>query len=55
MSEERLQAWFDGELDDVKLTDAELLWLEKRVFKAIAKKMLERDDVFTFATHQTLQ
>lgn len=55
MSKERLQAWFDGELADVELTDAELRWLEKRIFKAVAKKMLEREDVVTFSPHQTLQ
>lgn len=55
MNTERLQAWFDGEVADDELTDKEVRWLERRVFKAVAQKMLERSDVMTFATHHTLQ
>ena len=55
MTEDRLFAWGEGKLDDNKLSDKEVRWLQKRVFKAIAKKMLERPDVVTFAEHQTLQ
>lgn len=49
-----MQAWFDGDLLD-ELTDAEILWLEKRVFKAVAAKMLARPDVHTFGQHKTPQ
>lgn len=52
---ERLEAWYNGELDDEDLSKADIRELEKRVFKAIARKMLERDDVHTFATHRTVQ
>lgn len=55
MNDERLRAWFDGELADDELTDKEVRWLEKRVFKAISQKMLDRPDVVTFAAHPTLQ
>lgn len=55
MNDERLHAWFEGELDDDELTDKEVRWLEKRVFKAIAQKMLERPGAMTFAAHPTLQ
>lgn len=52
---ERLEAWYNGDLEDDELTKADVRELERRVFKAIAKKMLEREDVHTFATHRTVQ
>lgn len=52
---ERLEAWYNGELEDDDLSKADIRELERRAFKAIAKKMLERDDVHTFATHRTVQ
>ena len=55
MDDERLQAWFDGEVEDDELTDAEVDWLEKQVFKAVAAKMLARPGVTTFGQHPTLQ
>jgi hypothetical protein len=39
MSEERLAAWFNGQLPDAELSDAEVAWLEKQVFKAIKRKL----------------
>lgn len=54
MNEQRLQEWFDGELPDEELTDAEVRWLEQQVFKAISRKMKARSDV-TYVKHQTLQ
>ncbi len=53
--DERLEAWYNGDIEDDELTEAEVRDLEKRVFKAITRKTLERDDVHTFATHRTLQ
>jgi hypothetical protein len=55
MNYERLKEWFEGKLGDDELTNKEVRWLEKRVFNAISKKMLERPDVITFAAHPTLQ
>ena len=55
MNAERLRAWTEGELDDDELTDKEVRWLQKRVFKVISEKMLARPDVTTFAEHTTLQ
>lgn len=55
MNKTRLQRWWDGELKDGDLTPKEVKKLEKLVFKAIAKKMLERPGVFTFAQHRTVQ
>lgn len=51
----RLQAWYNGDLEDIELSWQDVRELEKRVFTAIAKKTLERDDVHTFAEHRTLQ
>lgn len=52
---ERLEAWYNGDLEDSDLSAKDVRELEKRVFAAIAKKTLERDDVHTFAEHRTLQ
>lgn len=52
---ERLEAWYNGDLEDSDLSAKDLRELERRVFKAIAKKMLAREDVHTFAEHRTLQ
>ena len=51
----RLEAWFKGELSDDELTKKEVRWLQKQVFRAVAEKMLFRDDVHSFAEHKTLQ
>jgi hypothetical protein len=55
MTDERLQDWLEGRLDDEDLTLKEAKHIEKMVFKAIAKKQLERTDVFTFAQHRNVQ
>lgn len=57
----KIEAWFNGkdtefpEVSDSDLTKDEVKWLEKRVFKAITRKVLARPGVFTFAEHRTLQ
>jgi hypothetical protein len=53
--EQKLQAWFDGALDDSQLTKKDIKDLEKRIFNAISSKTLARDDVHTFAQHNTVQ
>lgn len=53
--EERLKAWFSGELDDDDLTQAEIADLQERVYNAITKKILERDGTHTFPQHGTMQ
>jgi hypothetical protein len=55
MTDERLQAWFKGELEDDELTDNEVLALEERVFDAVARKVLSTPGVHTFPEHGTLQ
>jgi hypothetical protein len=55
MNKQRLQQWYNGELKDEDLTDKEIKKLEKLVFAAVAKKVLERPGVFTFAPHKTIQ
>jgi hypothetical protein len=35
---EKLQAWFDGDIEDSELTDKDLKWLQHAVFDAIAEK-----------------
>jgi hypothetical protein len=55
MNKQRLQQWFNGELKDEDLTAKEVKKLEKLVFKAVAKKVLERPSVFTFGQHPTVQ
>lgn len=53
--EERLEAWYNGDLEDEDLSDGDVRELQRRVFKAITRKTLEREDVHTFATHRTVQ
>jgi hypothetical protein len=52
---ERLEAWYNGEIEDDELSMKDIRELEERVFAAIAAKTLQRDDVHTFADHRTLQ
>lgn len=51
----RLRLWLAGEIDDTDLSDEEVRELERRVFGAVADKMLARQDVHTFADHETMQ
>lgn len=55
MDEERLKAWFEGDLEDDELTKKEVRWLEKRVYKAIQRKVFERPGVTLLPEHPTLQ
>jgi len=62
MSKKLLEAWVEAGLPDdeeslvkYKVTPKLLKKLEKRVFKAIAAKMLEAPGVTTFAQHRTIQ
>ena len=55
MTDTRLQSWFDGEISDDDLTEAEVLDLQERVFSAVTQKILERPGVHSFAEHKTLQ
>lgn len=52
---DRLLAWYNGELADEELTDAEIKLLEQRVFDAVSDKMLQTTDRVVFAEHGTLQ
>lgn len=52
---ERLRAWYNGDLEDEDLTAADMRELERRVFKAVSRKILVRDDVHTFPEHRTVQ
>lgn len=52
---ERIDQWFDGELDDEELTDSEIAELEQRVNAAVVSRMLSRPGVHTFPDHPTLQ
>ncbi len=51
----RIEAWYNQEIPDEALSDADLKFLQERVFAAVAQKVLQRDDVHTFADHRTLQ
>jgi len=55
MNEQRIQDWLDGKVTDDDLTKKEVKWLEKRVFKAIAAKMLATPGKIVFCQHETLQ
>lgn len=52
---DRLEAWYNGDIEDDDLTDAEIRELEKRVHSAVAQKILIRADVHTFPEHKTVQ
>jgi hypothetical protein len=52
---DRIEQWFNGELEDWELTDSEVFEIEARVHAAVANKMLARPDVHTFPEHKTLQ
>jgi hypothetical protein len=59
---DRLEAWMKAgmpddidELEKFGITTKDVKKLEKRVMAAVARKMTERPDVFTFAEHRTLQ
>ena len=52
---ERLEQWFNGELDDDELTDEEVSELQSLVYDAVTKKVLSRPGVHTFPTHKTIQ
>ena len=55
MTDERIQAWFDGDIEDDELTQAEILDLHERVMEAVSRKVLARPDVHTFPEHRSLQ
>ena len=48
MDQKRVEAWFAKELEDDELTNEEIKWLERAVFNAVARKVLEREGVHTF-------
>lgn len=53
--DDKLVAWFDGDLDDDDLTDQEIEDLRARVLNAVARKTLARDGVHIFPEHKTVQ
>jgi len=55
ITDERLKAWFDGDIEDDELTPAEVKELERRVFSAIVQKTLANPGVHTFPDHGTVQ
>lgn len=54
-SEERIIAWFNGDLEDEDLTREDVRVLDERVMIAIARKTLERQGVHSFPQHKTIQ
>jgi ClpP class serine protease len=59
---DRLEAWLAAgmpddieELEKFGIKDKDIKTLEKRVMAAVHRKMTEREGVFTFAEHRTLQ
>lgn len=54
-SEERITAWFNGDLEDEDLTREDVRQLDDRVMAAVARKILERQGVHTFPQHKTMQ
>lgn len=55
MTEERLEAWMAGEIEDDELTAAEVRDLQDRVNAAIVRKTLQREGAHTFPQHMTVQ
>jgi hypothetical protein len=55
MDQEKLQAWFDGDIDDDELSKIEIAWLSSSVAAAVSKIVLARHGVHTFAEHRTIQ
>jgi hypothetical protein len=55
MDQEKLKAWYDGEIDDDELTKIEIAWLSSSVSAAVSKIVLARHGVHTFAEHRTIQ
>jgi hypothetical protein len=55
MNQEKLQAWFDGEVFDSDLTESEVDWLSNRVSSIVSKIILGRPGVHTFSEHRTIQ
>lgn len=51
----RLQAWYDGEVPDDELTEAEVTYLQEAVFNAIAAKQALRLDVIVARGSAELQ
>jgi hypothetical protein len=52
---DRIEAWYNGDIADTDLDANEISFLEHRVFVIISERMLNREDRFTFAEHDTLQ
>ncbi len=55
ITQERLEEWMNGDIDDDDLTKAEVIDLARRVNDAIVRKTLVRQGVHTFPDHRTLQ
>lgn len=55
MNQEKLQAWFDGDVFDSELTESEVDWLSNRVSSIVSGIILQRPGAHTFAQHNTLQ
>lgn len=53
--EKRMLAILQGEVPLNEITDKELMFLQKRVFKAIARKKLQDPNKMNFQEHRTLQ
>lgn len=53
--EKRMLLILQGEIPLEEITDKEILFLQKQVFKAIQQKMIEHPMKFNFQEHRTLQ
>ena len=52
---DRLEAWYNGDLEDDDLSDSEVKELERLVFAAVMETITARDGVHTFPAHRTVQ
>lgn len=55
ISNERVEAWFNGDIGDDELTSQEIRDLEILVNEAVTDKILARAGVHSFPEHKTLQ
>lgn len=51
----RLMDWYNGDLPDSELTDADLQELQERIFAVIQEKLLAKEELIVFQQHRTLQ
>jgi O6-methylguanine-DNA--protein-cysteine methyltransferase len=55
MKSARLELWSNGKLKDEDLTDKEIRFLEKQVFRAVHRALAQNPTKITFRTHRTIQ